>query len=93
MRQLLLYYFWTEFISCMAILCAICSSSLHMQIQTIYKLQIAGTEVILASVEKKLWVDALHRVKNIADTLISDCAHIEFGSVFNCCMDETPSNQ
>ncbi|VFQ64327.1 unnamed protein product [Cuscuta campestris] len=38
----------------------------------------AGAEVIVASVEKKLRVDALHGVKIIADTLISDCADIDF---------------
>ncbi|VFQ80251.1 unnamed protein product [Cuscuta campestris] len=43
----------------------------------------AGAEVIVASVEKELRVDALHGFKIIADILISDCANIEFWSPFS----------
>ncbi|CAH9143290.1 unnamed protein product [Cuscuta epithymum] len=38
----------------------------------------AGAEVTVASVENELRVDALHGVKIVADSLISDCADTEF---------------
>lgn len=38
----------------------------------------AGADVTVASVEKRLQVDACHGVKIVADALISDCADTGF---------------